>query len=153
MDAVIVGVVVAIGGALAVAVFIAWVRRAAPAFEEVSITVATGETPEQIIARIAAALSDLRDYRLSREESALAISRSYGPLAQDPSGGLARATADVLEVRATQLDVGTRVDIEGRAEPAVVHRVLSAIAQSPPWMTARRGGPVTAAARYERQSP
>jgi hypothetical protein len=68
----------------------------------------------------------------------LRISRTYGPLAQEPTEGLAGAAADILRVRATELDVGTRVDVEGRAEPHVVHRVLSAIAQSPPWMRAKR---------------
>jgi hypothetical protein len=138
MDAVVVGLIIAVGGTLAVAAFTGWVRRAAPEFEDVSMTVATGETPEQIIDRIATGLLDLREHTVSREENTLAISRRYGPLAQEPSGTLGEAAADVLTVRASRLDVGTRVDIEGRGEPAVVHRVLSAIAQSPPWMTARR---------------
>jgi hypothetical protein len=139
MEAVFLGMALAVGGVIAVLLFIRWVRRAAPVFEDVSITVATGETPEQIIERIAAAVAELRDYTTSRQDGGrIAISRRYGPLAQEPTEGLASAAADVLEVRATSLDVGTRVDIDGRAEPLVVHRVLSAVARSRPWMRGRR---------------
>jgi hypothetical protein len=138
MEELIGGVALAVAGTLAVVAYIAWVRRTAPEFEDVAMTVATGETPEQIIDRVAAALLHLSDHSVSRAGATLAISRSYGPLPMEPASGLARAASDVLEVRAAALEVGTRVDIEGRAEPSVVHRVLSAIAQSPPWMAARR---------------
>jgi hypothetical protein len=139
MEAIVVAIALAVAGTLAVLAFIAWVRRAAPAFEDVSMSVATGETPEQIIDRVAAALADLTDHTTSRRDKCrLAISRSYGPLRQQPAEGLGSAAADVLEVRATPLDIGTRVDIEGRAEPPVVHRVLTAIAKSRPWMRGQR---------------
>jgi hypothetical protein len=137
MEGVILGVVLVVVGALFVAGFVAWVRRAAPAFEDVSITVATGEAPQQIIDRISVAIQEVQGYTASRSDDELAITRTYGPFVQEPAQGIAGAAADALRVSATRLDVGTRVDVAGRAEPQVIHRVLSAVAQSPPWMTAR----------------
>lgn len=45
---------------------------------------------------------------------------------------------DVLYVQANRMDVGTRVDLFGHSTPELIHAVLGALAEAPPWMN----GPV-----------
>jgi hypothetical protein len=41
--------------------------------------------------------------------------------------------ADYLVAEATEMDVGTRIELRGRIQPEIVHRVLRELSKSRPW--------------------
>jgi hypothetical protein len=85
--------------------------------------VAVGEPPGAALHRVEAAVDDLPDFVSSRRGDRVTITKSSDVL-------------DRLEVTATRMEVGTRVELKGHIEPRVTHQVLRALAMSRPWMWA-----------------
>jgi hypothetical protein len=44
------------------------------------------------------------------------------------------AVGDVLYAYSRRMEVGTRVDLFGHQTPELIHAVLAALAEAPPWM-------------------
>lgn len=99
--------------------------------EDVRTVVGVGDSPDAALARIHSAVDRETEYECSRVDDELAIAEPGAPVR-----GLADAMSDVLHVKATAMDFGTRVEIEGHARPELVHFVLMTLAKSRPWVGA-----------------
>ena len=69
--------------------------------------------------RIEAAVRD-SDYPVDRSDTRVTIG---GP----------PAIAEYLVAEATEMDVGTRIELRGRIQPEIMHRVLRELSKSRPW--------------------
>ena len=112
-------------GIVAVAAFIVLTHRSVPRINRYRGAVATGISPVGAIDHVEAAARALENYSIEREDNRLEIKPS------EVLGAL-----DVLHVQATRMDVGTRVDIWGVAEPELIAAVRDALARTPPWTNA-----------------
>jgi hypothetical protein len=95
-----------------------------------------GEHPTLAIDRVAA-VGRRAGYTCTRVDETVAIADFSVPLSDDVDPAappLTAGLADVLYVVGSRMDVGTRVDLFGHIEPALVHAVLQALAKAPPWM-------------------
>jgi hypothetical protein len=99
--------------------------------EGVRTIVGVGDSPDAALARIQSAVNRETEYECSRLDDELAIAASGAPVR-----GLADAMSDVLHIKATAMDFGTRVEIRGHARPEIVHFVLMMVAKSRPWVGA-----------------
>ena len=80
--------------------------------------VAVGEAPGVALNRVEAAI----------RERGFSSERSEGRVMLGVPG-----VDDYLVVTATEMDVGTRVELRGHIQPEVPHAVLQALAKSRPW--------------------
>jgi hypothetical protein len=99
--------------------------------ENVRTVVGVGDSPDAALARIRSAFDRETEYECSRVDHELAIAEPGAPVR-----GLSDAMSDVLHVKATAMDFGTRVELRGRVRPEIVHFVLMTLAKSRPWVGA-----------------
>jgi hypothetical protein len=73
----------------------------------------------------------------SRLDDVVAIGELLFPVGGDLEPGdktLDGAVGDVLYAYSRRMEVGTRVDLFGHQTPELIHAVLAALAEAPPWM-------------------
>jgi hypothetical protein len=85
---------------------------------------ATGISPVGALDHVEAAVRGLGGYECSRVDDEVTIKRGGEPFAYS------------LRVSASRADVGTIVEIAGRASPELIAAVRTAIAGTPPWTAA-----------------
>jgi hypothetical protein len=111
-------------------------------FEDFRGVVGVGEHPAFALDRVERAGRNA-GLPCSRSGDVIAIGDLLAPIGDGPEPGdktVSGALADVLYVHSSRMDVGTRVDLFGHQKPEVIHAVLAALAEAPPWMS----GPVWA---------
>lgn len=118
---------------LALVGFASLVGRFATARERYRGVAAVGISPVGALDHVEAAVRQLGGYMSEREDGELTITHVRGV---DPATPLADAFEDVLHVRATRADAGTRVEIWGFAEPRLIGAIRGALARTPPWTRA-----------------
>lgn len=104
-------------------------RRVLPARERYHAVVAVGISPLAVLDRVEAAVVALAPYELVRAGDVLLIHRPRGLAHLGEIG-------DRLAVTATAMEVGTRVEIVGFIEPAVIAAIRNTLARTPPWFSA-----------------
>jgi hypothetical protein len=118
---------------LVILILVLLVSRLASPRERYRGVVATGISPVGAVDHVEAAVRRLDGYAVERDNDGLVITRI---VAVSPATPLAESFQDVLNVHATRMEVGTRVDIWGFADPIAIAAIRDSLARTPAWTRA-----------------